>query len=639
MLKNTDKKTRKLGLFLPFLWLCMANAIAQPQCNWWGTEFLLCEETTTGWGWESNRSCISESTCDTQPPPYGIVYDLNHSESSVSNNASISSSSPLVASSSAALSNPNCADMCKWYNDAPRPLCQNQNSGWGWENQKSCIGINTCNSQGNIGGVISLCEPPLSSSSTSTSSTSTSSSSNTSSTSLCEADAITPYLRVNQGAWQQTGVISIQRGDALTLGPNPRDGEWQWEGCGTQGRDREQIIVPTESCRVSATYTNNCGTNTTYEYSIDVANSDVTSSSYSSSSTPLSEGYRAGEFILGMDISYWSEQLDGGTTYIDTDGQTKDLLDLFKNHGINFIRLRTFVDPTAPYGYTSTAGGCSGKPNPYNGKDDIIRMAKKIKAAGMGFLLDFHYSDTWADPGKQVIPQAWQNVSSVQALAEELRVYTVDVLTALQSQNALPDMVQVGNEITPGMLVHEPTSNTDCWGNNSVYRSGPNGGANNSNWHNLGLLLKAGIQGVKHVDASIKTVLHIENFDDPAGIEWWVDSALNQNIDFDVLGLSSYEEFQGPASAWRTTIQGLSSRYPQLSFAIVEYNPQARLLNDIMREVPNGRGLGTFFWEPTESGYWGNAIFTQQGNSYRANASDFAVYDGIVEDYELRILP
>lgn len=509
----------------------MSSAIAQPQCDWWGTEFLLCQDTAAGWGWESNQSCISASTCSIQPPPYGIVYAPSSSAASSSVTSEPRSSASRI-SSSVAFSNPSCEDRCQWYNDAPRPLCQNQNSGWGWENQQSCIGINTCNNPSNTGGVISLCEEPASSSA-----------------------------------------------------------------------------------------------------------KPVPISSSSSNSSGNTTGYREGEFVLGMDISYWSEQLDNGAIYIDTDGQTKDLLDLFKNHGINFIRLRTFVDPSAPYGYTSTAGGCSGKPNAYNGKDDIIRMAKKIKAAGMGFLLDFHYSDTWADPGKQVIPQAWQNVTSVQALAEELRVYTIDVLTALQSQNALPDMVQVGNEITPGMLVHEPTNATDCWGNNSTYRSGPNGGANNSNWRNLGLLLKAGIQGVKHVDASIKTVLHIENFDDPAGVEWWVDSALNQNIDFDVLGLSSYEEFQGPASAWRTTIQGLSRRYPQLSFAIVEYNPRARLLNDIMREVPNGRGLGTFFWEPTQSGYWGNAIFTQQGNRYRANASDFAVYDDIVDDYNLRKLP
>ncbi|HEY7772312.1 MAG TPA: glycosyl hydrolase 53 family protein [Marinagarivorans sp.] len=364
----------------------------------------------------------------------------------------------------------------------------------------------------------------------------------------------------------------------------------------------------------------------------------------SSSAAPNHDlSYQEGEPILGMDISYWSEQLDQGITYVDTDGQTKDLLALLKNHGINYIRLRTFVDPTAPHGYASTAGGtaagCTGKRQAYNGKDDIVRTAKRIKAAGMGLLLNFHYSDTWADPGKQVIPEAWLGANTIDELAQEVRLYTLDVLEALRAEHALPDMVQIGNESTPGLLVHAANNNTDCWGNNSTPHNGPNGAANDNNWPNLARLLKAGIEAVNIVDARIKTVLHIENFHHPDGVEWWVDSALSQGVTFDVLGLSAYEEFQGPASAWSTTIQRLSSRYPNLAFAIVEYNPRARLLNDIMQAVPDNRGLGTFFWEPTESGFWGDALFTRQGNSFRANASDFAVYDQMVQDYDLRKIP
>lgn len=363
-------------------------------------------------------------------------------------------------------------------------------------------------------------------------------------------------------------------------------------------------------------------------------------SSETASSSAAVMGYQKGEYILGMDISYWSEQLDQGATYIDTDGQSKDLLQLLKNHGINFIRLRTFVDPTSPFGYTSTAGGsnagCAGKSQAYNGKEDIIRTAKRVKAAGMGFLLDFHYSDTWADPGKQVIPDAWRNSRTIEELAQQVRLYTRDTLEALRAEDVLPDMVQIGNESTPGLLVHTTTNNTDCWGNNSTPSNGPNGAANDNNWNNLGQLLKAGIQAVNAVSPDIKTLLHIENFHHPDGVEWWVDSALAQGVNFDVLGLSAYEEFQGPASAWRTTMQRLSSRYPELSFSFVEYNPRGRLLNDILQEIPEERGLGTFFWEPTESGFWGNALFTQQGNAYRANPEDFAVYDQMVRDYGLR---
>lgn len=339
-----------------------------------------------------------------------------------------------------------------------------------------------------------------------------------------------------------------------------------------------------------------------------------------------------------MDISYWSEQLDRNATYTDTDGNTKDLLDLFKSHGVNYIRLRTFVDPWAQYGYASNAG-CTGKSQAYNGREDIVRMAQRIKAAGMGFLLDFHYSDTWADPGKQVIPEAWRTAQSIDELANEVSLYTRDVLEALRAVDALPDMVQVGNETTPGMLIHVPTGSTDCWGNNGQVNSGPTGRSDNSNWHNLAHLLNAGINAVKLVDAGIETVLHIENTEDAAGVEWWVNSALENGVEFDVLALSAYTEFQGPASSWRSLLNRYASNWPDLKFVIAEYNGEGRLLNDIMHELPNGRGLGTFFWEPTESGFWGDAIFTQQGNNYRAIPQHFDLFDAMVRDYGLRRLP
>ncbi len=342
--------------------------------------------------------------------------------------------------------------------------------------------------------------------------------------------------------------------------------------------------------------------------------------------------------MLGMDISYWSEQLDRGATYADVDGTPMDLLTLFKNHGINFIRLRTFVDPLAPYGYASSAN-CTGKSQAYNGKEDIVRMAQMIKAAGMGFLLDFHYSDTWADPGKQVIPEAWRDAQSIDELADRVGQYTRDLLETLRSAGALPDMVQVGNEITPGMLIHIPTASTDCWGNNGRVNSGPTGQSSNSNWANLARLLNAGISAVKQTDAEIKTVLHIENTEDAGGVEWWVNSALENGVEFDVLALSAYTEFQGPASNWRALLNRYAANWPELAFVIAEYNGEMRLLNDIMQELPDGRGLGTFFWEPTESGFWGDAIFTRQGDNYRAVPAHFDLFDAMVRDYGLRVLP
>ncbi len=339
-----------------------------------------------------------------------------------------------------------------------------------------------------------------------------------------------------------------------------------------------------------------------------------------------------------MDISYWSEQLDQNSTYIDTDGRTKDLLQLFKSHGINYIRLRTFVDPWAQYGYASNSA-CPGKTKPFNGKEDIVRMAQKVKAAGMGLLLDFHYSDTWADPGKQVIPESWRDAGTIDELANEVALYTRDVLEALQAVDALPDMIQLGNEITPGMLIHTPTANTDCWGNNGVVSPGPTGQANDNNWVNLARLLSAGLRVVNEMAPEIETILHIENTENSEGVEWWVNSALDNGIKFDVLALSAYVEFQGPASNWRSLLNRYANNWPDLKFVIVEYNQETRLLNDIVREMPDRRGLGTFFWEPTESGFWGDAIFTRDRNTFQAIPEAFDEFDAIVNDYGLRLLP
>ena len=340
----------------------------------------------------------------------------------------------------------------------------------------------------------------------------------------------------------------------------------------------------------------------------------------------------AADYILGADISSIDETLDFGSVFVDTDGREASLVDILKNHGFNYIRLRTFVDPLADYGYASAAS-CPGKAEAYADAAHTVAFAQQIKAAGMGLLIDFHYSDTWADPGKQVIPEAWRGLGSIDALAERVSSYTSEVLSALVAAGARPDMVQVGNEITPGMLIHVPTADTDCYGNNSLPSPGPSG--SQANWDDLATLLRAGIDAVRAVDPSIDVMLHIENTESAASVADWVDNALARGVELDVLGLSAYEAFQGPSSAWRATLLELAERFPALAFAIAEYNPQRRLLNDIMRELPAGRGLGTFFWEPTQSGAWGQAMFTWQGNRASANAADFAEYDQMKIDFGL----
>jgi arabinogalactan endo-1,4-beta-galactosidase len=328
-------------------------------------------------------------------------------------------------------------------------------------------------------------------------------------------------------------------------------------------------------------------------------------------------------FILGADISSVQES---SSTFRDTDGQTKSIFALLKNHGFNYIRLKTFVNPTAPYGYASNANGCTGLSQAYGDKAHVVAYGKQAKDHGMGFLLDFHYSDVWADPGNQIIPEAWRSASTIPALAALVKAYTKDVLTTAVNAGARPDMVQIGNEITPGMLMHVPGPDTDCWGNDP--QDAPVGGSA-ENWDDLAALLTAGIEGVREVDPSIQIMLHVENTDDLEGVRWWVDNARSRDVDFDVLGLSCYVPFQGEPSVWQATLTDLAMRYSDLKFVIAEYNPERTQANLIVKNLPGGRGLGTFFWEPTRSGDWGDSMFTFQNGVGVANGPDFAEYDAL----------
>jgi arabinogalactan endo-1,4-beta-galactosidase len=334
-----------------------------------------------------------------------------------------------------------------------------------------------------------------------------------------------------------------------------------------------------------------------------------------------SGGSSPSAFMLGADISSATES---SLTYRDVDGSTKSLLDVLKNHGFNYVRLKTFVDPNAPYGYSSSANGCQGLSEPFGDRDHVIAAGKKAKQAGMGFLLDLHYSDTWADPGNQIIPQIWRSAPTINDLAALMKAYTTDIVSKAIAAGARPDMIQIGNEITAGLLKDVPGASTDCWGNNPD--PAPFGGST-SKWDDLATLLKAGIQAVRDVDPTIKVMLHIENTDDLAGVRWWVDNAQSRGVSFDVLGLSCYVAFQGQPTVWKATLDDLVVRYPTLKFAIAEYNPERTQANLIVKQLPDQRGLGTFFWEPTRAGEWGTALFEFNGNTASAISADFAEFD------------
>ena len=342
-------------------------------------------------------------------------------------------------------------------------------------------------------------------------------------------------------------------------------------------------------------------------------------------------------FYNGADISTVQEYERWGTKFYDVDGTQKDVFTLLKDHGFNAIRLKTFVSPKAQYGYA--ASGCDHDAEAYADKDHIIAYAKKIKAAGMAFLLDIHYSDNWADPGKQIIPSRWRNVKSSDAMADSVYNYTYDLLNSLKQVNATPEMVQIGNETTPGILIHVPNSKTDCWGNGvdkaSTAINGDMGTA--AGKANAAKYFKAGIRAVKAVSQNIKTVLHIESIRKTNTVNWWMEEIFkNQKVPADVMGFSAYTAYgDDKPDKWNNLFKSLTSTYSNLEFIVAEYNGgesdnSYSYDGSRKRTVEMIRGLnrwiGAFFWEPTLSGAWGPALFDWNGSDLKANKKAFDEY-------------
>jgi arabinogalactan endo-1,4-beta-galactosidase len=293
-----------------------------------------------------------------------------------------------------------------------------------------------------------------------------------------------------------------------------------------------------------------------------------------------------------------------GATYYDR-GVKLDLLELLRARGFNYIRVRTFVNPAAPGGYAA------GRPQAWCDLEHTIELAQRVRQQGMGFLLDFHYSDNWADPGKQVKPVAWAALSFAE-LVEAVHDYTFDTVTALAAAGVKPDLVQIGNEITPGMLF-------------------PDGESSNQNWPQLAQLLKAGAGAVKEVDPAIDIVLHIEKCGDNATSRWWFDAAIAEGVPFQIMAESCYTQYHGTPDEWQSNFDDLVTRYPEHRFLVAEYSHEKRRVNDIMFGLPSGKGLGTFIWEPTR---WMEAVFDRDGQRYDANAL-LETYSQIASDYGL----
>lgn len=330
--------------------------------------------------------------------------------------------------------------------------------------------------------------------------------------------------------------------------------------------------------------------------------------------------------ILGADISSLNKSEALGGVYRDSDGAQKDALQILKDHGLNYARLRVWVNP---------ADG-------YHDKAELLKMAARLKKLGIRLLVDFHYSDHWADPGKQRKPAAWQDLNFDQ-LKRAVYDHTYDVCSALAAQGTPPDMVQIGNEINAGML----------WPDGSV-----------ENFNGLADLLKEGVRAVKDASPSTRVMLHIAEGGDNELARWWFDNITSRGVTFDLIGISYYPYWHGTLGQLQTNLNDISARYDkdvvvvETAYAftarsldglgnIMKNNMatpgypltpegQRAMLHDVMsvvRSVPGGRGLGIFYWDATWTAVRGNgwdASDPQSGNAWENQA---------LFDFEGRVLP
>ncbi|HLP16102.1 MAG TPA: glycosyl hydrolase 53 family protein [Bacteroidota bacterium] len=303
------------------------------------------------------------------------------------------------------------------------------------------------------------------------------------------------------------------------------------------------------------------------------------------------------EFFRGADVSFTPQIESLGGKYT-LNGVEKDALDILKENGVNYIRLRLW--------HTPAGGWC--------GLGQTLAYTQRVKGKGLKFLLDIHYSDWWADPGKQNKPAAWATLPYA-ALKESVYTYTKFVLASFHRQLIVPDMLQIGNEITAGMLWPDGRNNTA------------------QGWIQFGELLKEGVRGAREgaADSSMKIMIHIDRGGDNGTARWFYDNLITQGVPFDVIGLSYYPWWHGSLLQMKNNVNDLAVRYNKpIVIAETAYPWTTKSLNDgmgnvgvdvskliqgcpvsaqgqktflaritkILKETTNGKGVGYFYWEP-----------------------------------------
>jgi arabinogalactan endo-1,4-beta-galactosidase len=349
----------------------------------------------------------------------------------------------------------------------------------------------------------------------------------------------------------------------------------------------------------------------------------------------------ASDFITGADISFLQQIEDSGGIYREG-GIPREALDIFKDHGFNYVRLRLWHSP---------ADG-------YNDLEHTLAMAARVKAKGYGLLLDFHYSDTWADPGKQFKPAAWEGLAFGD-LKDSVYSYTNEVITQLGNQNTLPDIVQVGNEVICGMLWDEGRV---CGTYNTP-----------SQWDRFAQLVTEAIRGIEdgiEPGDSVRIMIHIDRGGDNAGTRWFFDNLLSQGVDFDLIGQSFYPWWHGTMTELAWNLNDTAGRYgkdiivveaaypwtldwyddthnivglpeqlhPGYPATVDGQRDYLAALIDTIKHVPNGQGIGIFYWSPeyisvpSVGSPWENlTLFDFEGNLLHSIAAFDSAAAGLSE--------
>ena len=253
---------------------------------------------------------------------------------------------------------------------------------------------------------------------------------------------------------------------------------------------------------------------------------------------------------VGGDISCLTDNESKKAQYLDFDGKACPALDLFKQEKLNTMRVRLFVNPSD---YPNN------DPNCCQTLDYVKALGKRIKDAGFKLMLDFHYSDTWADPAKQWTPKLWETLSD-EELYTKIYEYTKDVLQQMKDAGATPDFIQTGNEISYGML----------WGKEGSSNLKKCYMGKDANWSRFTTLLKNAGKACREICPDAKIILHTERATQTNVLTNFYDKMKTDNVDYDIIGLSYYPVWHNTISTLETAIKTLESRYTDKNIMIVE---------------------------------------------------------------------